>query len=44
MNPCGVIFDAEALGALWGLQKAVKLYPEVSITICADNTAAIWSA
>ncbi|KAK6858788.1 hypothetical protein PG995_005352 [Apiospora arundinis] len=43
MDKCGVVFDAEALGALRGLQKAVELAPKSAITICADNTAAIWS-
>ncbi|KAK8096411.1 uncharacterized protein PG998_014279 [Apiospora kogelbergensis] len=43
MDKCGVVFDAEALGALRGLQKAVELAPNSAITICADNTAAIWS-
>jgi len=44
LNPCGVVFDAEALGALRGLQRATELYPDTPVTLCMDNTAAIWCA
>jgi hypothetical protein len=40
-----VVFDAEALGALQGLRKALTLpeyYGLQQITVCLDNTAAIW--
>lgn len=44
MNIHGVVFDAEALGALRGLQTALELYPGEPVTLYADNTGAIWSA
>ena len=42
LDSCGVVFDAEALGALRGLDKARQLYPDAPITLCIDNTATIW--
>lgn len=43
LNPCAVVFDAEALGALRGLQHAIRLADrDVRIWVCLDNTAAIW--
>lgn len=44
MSPDGVVFDAEGLGALRGLQKATEMYSNLPITLCVDNTATIWSS
>jgi ribonuclease HI len=45
LHDTSVVFDAEALGALKGLRRALTL-PEYTglqrITVCLDNTAAIW--
>ena len=43
LDPCSVVFDAEALGALRGLQHAIRLANlDTRIWVCLDNTAAIW--
>lgn len=43
LDPCAVVFDAEALGALRGLQKTTAVAPATArIWVCVDNTAAIW--
>ena len=37
------VFDAEALRALWGLEKAIEVAPSnAGIHVCLDNTAVIW--
>ena len=35
-------FDAEAIGALRGLQAAAKAQPGARIWICVDSTSVIW--
>ena len=44
LDACSVVYDAEALGALRGLERATNLYPDAPVTLCIDNTATIWSA
>jgi ribonuclease HI len=37
------VYDAEALGALRGLEKAIEVaHPDSRIHVCLDNTAVIW--
>ena len=37
------VYDAEALGALRGLEKAIEVAPpNTRIHVCLDNTAVIW--
>jgi ribonuclease HI len=44
LHPCSVVFDAEAVGAWRGLEKALTLQTSRGgkIWICVDNTATIW--
>jgi len=43
LDTCGVVFDAEAMGAWRGLEHAIRVAePEANITVCVDNTASIW--
>jgi ribonuclease HI len=45
IDSCSVVFDAEAVGALRGLERAVHQtngQGDRHIWICVDNTAAIW--
>jgi hypothetical protein len=43
LDPCAVVFDAEVLGALRGLQHTIRLADnDQQIHVCTDNTSAIW--
>jgi len=43
LDDCSVVFDAEALGAWRGTERALQVAsPGTNVTLCADNTAAIW--
>jgi hypothetical protein len=43
LDPCAVVYDAEALGALRGLQHAIRLADNgQQIHVCTDNTSSIW--
>ncbi|EDN06245.1 predicted protein [Histoplasma mississippiense (nom. inval.)] len=49
LSPMSHVFDAEAVGACWALECAVKLLPCVTedssnpqIWLCLDNTSVIW--
>lgn len=42
IHPVAVVFDAEALGALRGLQHALQLAPEGKTWVCLDSTVVIW--
>ena len=43
LHTCGVVFDAEAIGAWRGLEHAIRIAEHnTNITICVDNTATIW--
>lgn len=42
LSTFATVFDAEALGALRGLEAATTLFPGLPITLCADNTATLW--
>lgn len=39
------VFDAEAIGALWGLKKAIEIKPGANrLWLCIDSTSVIWCA
>jgi hypothetical protein len=43
LDLCFVVFDAEALGALRGLQHTARLTDNrQQIHVCTDNTASVW--
>lgn len=42
ITPESHVFDAEAIGALKGLQAAAKAQPGARIWICVDSTSVIW--
>jgi ribonuclease HI len=42
LDTCATVFDAEAVGALRGLQRACELRTQEKIWLCLDNTAVIW--
>jgi ribonuclease HI len=43
LDDCGVVFDAEALGAWRGLERALQeAIPGTRVTVCLDNTGVIW--
>ena len=41
LDACSVVYDAEALGALRGLERETNLYPDALVTLCVDNAATI---
>jgi len=43
LDDCGVVFDAEALGAWRGLERGLQeAIPGTKVTVCLDNTGVIW--
>jgi ribonuclease HI len=43
LHPCSVVFDAEAVGAWRGLEKALTMRSGTGrVWVCIDNTATIW--